>query len=295
VAESCTGSSAACPADGFVAVGTTCRAAADLCDAVESCTGSSAACPADGVKPNGTVCRSSTGVCDVAETCDGVSMACPADTGLPDQDGDGACDAIDNCISTPNPGQEDGDHDGLGDACDTCTNLTNSVITKPRLYVGILNKPPGSQKITFSGTAQMPHLPLVDLVAKGFRFVVQDAQDSMVVDAMIPAGTYSAANHSGWVANGRGGFVFRGNQGTTVNGVFAVTVNELRGSPGTFQFRIKSKNGSYSVTQPDLPLRVTVVLDPPSASSTGQCSEAQYATECRFNKSLSTVRCKPPV
>ncbi|HUF54308.1 MAG TPA: thrombospondin type 3 repeat-containing protein, partial [Dehalococcoidia bacterium] len=35
-----------------------------------------------------------------------------------DDDNDGVIDAVDNCRTTPNPGQEDIDADGLGDACD---------------------------------------------------------------------------------------------------------------------------------------------------------------------------------
>ena len=42
---------------------------------------------------------------------------------LPDGDGDAVPDSIDNCPSTPNPGQGDADGDGGGDACDlVCEN-----------------------------------------------------------------------------------------------------------------------------------------------------------------------------
>ena len=43
-----------------------------------------------------------------------------------DPDGDGLCDALDNCDSTPNPGQEDGDSDGVGDVCDNCPSTANA-------------------------------------------------------------------------------------------------------------------------------------------------------------------------
>jgi thrombospondin type 3 repeat protein len=39
---------------------------------------------------------------------------------VPDSDGDGVGDDVDNCPATANPGQEDADGDGIGDACDTC-------------------------------------------------------------------------------------------------------------------------------------------------------------------------------
>src|SRR5207245_10859646 len=59
--------------------GTVCRAAVDMCDAAETCTGTSTACPADALQPAGTVCRAAAGECDLAETCTGASTACPAD------------------------------------------------------------------------------------------------------------------------------------------------------------------------------------------------------------------------
>src|SRR5205814_520021 len=59
--------------------GTVCRAAVGGCDIAETCTGTSTACPADAIKVAGTVCRAAAGECDLAETCDGVTTGCPTD------------------------------------------------------------------------------------------------------------------------------------------------------------------------------------------------------------------------
>jgi pyruvate/2-oxoglutarate dehydrogenase complex dihydrolipoamide acyltransferase (E2) component len=53
-------------------------------------------------------------------------MYCGGGTGCgPDGDGDGACDATDNCVSVPNSDQADADGDGLGDVCDNCPTVSN--------------------------------------------------------------------------------------------------------------------------------------------------------------------------
>ncbi len=66
--------------------------------------------------------NSATGKC--ADDPDGIQeplllLACS------DADGDGACDDVDNCPLTANPGQQDTDGDGIGDACDNCVNSAN--------------------------------------------------------------------------------------------------------------------------------------------------------------------------
>src|SRR5439155_1556779 len=99
VVESCDGVGNNCPADGFVASGTTCRAAAGVCDVAEKCTGSSASCPADAKST--AVCRAAAGICDVAESCDGVANTCPADDFAPAgtmcRAAAGVCDVAETC------------------------------------------------------------------------------------------------------------------------------------------------------------------------------------------------------
>lgn len=45
---------------------------------------------------------------------------------LPDSDGDGIPDTLDNCPGTPNANQLDTDGDGVGDVCDNCPTIPNS-------------------------------------------------------------------------------------------------------------------------------------------------------------------------
>jgi uncharacterized repeat protein (TIGR01451 family) len=57
VAETCDGVNPLCPANGFKAAGTVCRAARGACDVAESCPGTSPFCPANGFQPSGTACN----------------------------------------------------------------------------------------------------------------------------------------------------------------------------------------------------------------------------------------------
>jgi hypothetical protein len=76
-ADTCTGSSATCPADGKSTA--LCRGSVGTCDAAEFCDGAGNNCPADAFAPGSTVCRASGGACDIVENCTGTSSVCPAD------------------------------------------------------------------------------------------------------------------------------------------------------------------------------------------------------------------------
>src|SRR5206468_3925904 len=76
-------------------MGAICRAAADSCDVAETCTGSSAACPADNVMANGTPCPDDLNPC-TNDVCNGTDKAChhpswPAGT---------SCENSDNTVCT---------------------------------------------------------------------------------------------------------------------------------------------------------------------------------------------------
>jgi hypothetical protein len=104
LAEVCSGTSASCPPDAFAPAATVCRQLAGICDTAESCTGTGAACPPDGFAAAGTVCRASAGSCDVAESCTGTGAACPADrfmnAGAVCRSSAGACDSPEVCSGT---------------------------------------------------------------------------------------------------------------------------------------------------------------------------------------------------
>ena len=138
VAETCTGSSAACPADGFLS-GNECRASGGICDVAESCSGAGAACPADGFVTGGTECRGSAGACDPAEACTGSSAACPADllagSSTICRGAVGTCDYAENCTgSSPtcpadlivNPGTECRASGGICDVPESCDGLVGT-------------------------------------------------------------------------------------------------------------------------------------------------------------------------
>jgi YD repeat-containing protein len=106
VAETCTGTSGACPANAVRPSSYQCRAPAAACDAPENCDGASVACPSDVLRPQGHVCRANAGACDVMETCDGVGQVCPADEYLPPDTACRAaspgtpCDVMEACSGT---------------------------------------------------------------------------------------------------------------------------------------------------------------------------------------------------
>jgi len=300
VAEQCTGVDAGCPADAK-STGV-CRPAAGPCDVAEQCSGTSNACPADVLAPAATVCRAPATACDLPEFCTGTSAACPADTGEPDTDGDGVCDAQDVCPAVADPGQDDTDHDGLGDACDPCTDRFGLVATKAKIQVKGLRHPAGKQQLIVSGKKLLvprPYDPPLDPSTKGLRVIVQDSVGTVIADATIPGGAFSGATQAGWKTKNFGPTWAYQNNGKvipTVDGIIRASVMlSQRFDPfPSLSFQIIGKNGSYPVNRSHLPLRATIVIDAPVAAS-GQCGQVLFpggASSCAFASQLDVVKCR---
>ena len=73
--------------------------------------GAAGACAVDADCDDGIACNG-------AETCNPDTLTCDPGTPSPDTDGDGVCDAVDNCPLLANPTQQDTNLNAIGDACE---------------------------------------------------------------------------------------------------------------------------------------------------------------------------------
>jgi len=278
VAENCTGTSGACPADAKSTA--TCRPAAGDCDVAEQCTGASDTCPADAYLPRAAECRASAGTGDDPEFCSGASPTCPADGGI-DTDSDGVTDDLDNCVVVPNTDQVNRDDDALGDACDPCTNLVPVFATKPKIKLTKQTTPPGDDGLKFSGAIVVPTTPAIDPATNGVRVLLTDHTGTDVVDVTIPGGT-------GWKTN-KTGTTWSFASATGVEGITKVRVKQKKSAAGTLRFSVKGKKGAFAVATTALPVVGTFVVDSPLAKD-GQCGEAMPT--CRVTAKGRTIACR---
>src|SRR6266404_2411271 len=211
------------------------------------------------------------GVTDIAAVCR-------------DQDGDGVCDADDNCPLVANPSQADVDGDGLGDACDPCTG---AAIMGAKLALGKLGAPAGDDTLAFKGRMTVPVAPAIDPVTTGVRVLVDG-----VLDATIPGGTFDPATETGWKAKKNGAFTYHNGQGGIL-GIVKVALEPSSKAPGLVQFAVGGKTGSYAVDPAHLPRQATLILD----AAAGQCGDAGFvgpapAPVCVYKAKHAKVQCK---
>ncbi len=247
-----------------------CRPAAGACDVAESCDGASSTCPANAFAVEGEVCRPAASECDLAEECSGSSATCPADETSPDSDGDGLCDAIDRCEG-------------------------GVPVSRPRLRLSGFDTGAGDDQLRFSARLVLPVDAVIDPRVTGLRVLVEDAGTALV-DVTVPAGVYSTVTRTGWATRTSGhGFVFASS--APVGGaVDRVTITRRSAGPSdVLKVAIRGTRGTFAQEAPDLPLKVTVVLDP--TSDAGLCSELAFTgprpvPACRRSDAGDMVICR---
>ena len=201
-----------------------------------------------------------------------------------DQDGDGVCDADDDCPLAADPDQADADGDGIGDACDPCTG---AAITGAKLALGKLGAPAGDDTLAFKGRMTVPVAPAIAPLTTGVRVLVDG-----VLDATIPGGAFDPATETGWKVKKNGAFAYHNGEGGIL-GIAKVALKSSSQAPGLVQFAVAGKTGSYTVDPAHLPRHATLILD----AAAGQCGDAGFAGPapapgCVYKAKRAKVQCK---
>ncbi|HEV7730747.1 MAG TPA: hypothetical protein VGR62_01230 [Candidatus Binatia bacterium] len=175
------------------------------------------------------------------------------------------------------PALPDADGDGIGDGCDPCTSpavATAKLTLSGPLLDGIENS-----KLVFTGKAPAS-LAGFDPLSKGLLFLLQNPAGGTVQSAWIPAKGFDAAGGAGWSVKGTG-YVYK-NVARTYGRFDGIAQVSVKGQAnGNVAFKVKVAGWRYGVGLDDLPLRATIVFDPPHAGA-GRCAVADFPSGCTF-------------
>ncbi len=246
----------------------------------------------------GTPCYDDLNPC-TTDACDaaGICAHPPAGAGLPCLDDANACttDVCDAAGVCTHPALPDADGDGLCDALDECPQ--GVALTSARVKIGRFSTGPGDDRLAVRGqlTLPVPITPPIDPVSHGVRLLIRDAAGGSAggafLDVTVPAGAYSESTGTGWAVKGGSRFLFRSPQ--PVGGaVRAVRLQLPPTIPGRVRVAITGTEGSFVSGVFALPPRVTVLLDPPATPSV-QCAEATSAAAQRiYQAGATTIVCR---
>ncbi len=157
-------------------------------------------------------------------------------------------------------GGPDSDGDGIPDACDPCAGGPGA--ERPHLQAS-------ADKLLVRGRATLAAGASIDPVSHGLRLLVTDGVGATFLDVTVPGGAVVAG--TGWKV-GKHGWNFVAT--SPVGG--AVTTVTLRVKNGTrVDFKVSGKHDTLPPLPTSLPIRATLVLDPPQ-SATGLCTDATF-------------------
>jgi len=133
-----------------------------------------------------------------------------------------------------------------------------------------------------------PFDPLLDPLARGLRFLVDDASARNVADVAVPGGAYDGTR--GWTTTVRS-WKYRDRTGS---GVVRIGLKLSAATPGLIRVTMKGRNGTWPVSPHALPVKVTIVLDPPCAP-TGECGVATFpgpSPSCALERGGAMLLCR---
>ncbi len=192
-------------------------------------------------------------------------------------------------FSSCGPGDPDDDGDGLCNAVDPCTG--GAPLARTRLRLNRLGGGAGDDRLRVSGQLTLPisPSPVIDPMTRGMRILLSDAAGTEVLDVTLPGG-HDAIMRTGWTSRGTSRWRYDGG----VDGPGGIVRVTLRVSPtsGLVKFKVSGKNATYPLDTARVPVRATLVFDPPAAVS-GRCGQVSaWPERCTVSASGSTVSCR---
>jgi hypothetical protein len=194
-----------------------------------------------------------------------------------DQDGDGVCDADDDCPLVADPAQTDTDGDGIGDACDPCNGP--AAVDKASITIKKVVAPAGDESLVLKGQFTLPGSPAIDPLTSGARVLLAWGGAGRV-DATLAPGAFDKTTKIGWKVN-KAGTAWTWTSKAGVQGIVKAALKTVPKTPGLVKFAVTGKNGSFQVNPTDPPITATVVLDP-----AGRCAEVDFGATCVFGSKL---------
>lgn len=250
---------------------------------------------------------------------DGVGDACDQCPGIDDTldpDCDGLDSIADNCPLDANPGQADSDSDGNGDICDLCEGFedaldadadgtpndcdicdnssgaaTLAAKTRLKLKGVATGAAPGKGSMVFSGEADRDLYNTGDPEADGARIVVQDRNNAIVLDLVLPAGSYAGAGTAGWRTKSGGGpkRIFLDKTGTSTTGIAKMLIKR---TGSAMKLKIIGRKGDYALPGDALPLRLTIEVGD-VVGDAGYCLESGFNEGvCRSDTGGDSLNCR---
>jgi hypothetical protein len=148
-------------------------------------------------------------------------------------------------------------------------------LARPRLALRA-SVPPARSELRLKGQIALspaPESPF-DPIVSGARVLLEDATGGIVLDETVPGGAFDPDTLIGWrhdTETGRWIYAAPPSQG-----VQRLVLRRVAGRDDAYRFRLKASLVPTALPTPEeLPLKATLVLDPPVARN-GQCGEAYF-------------------